>query len=1613
MGLLDLPVRRPVAVAMVFLGIALLGLVAWQRIPVELMPTLQGDSLYVSFGRRGAEPELIERDMLLPLDAKVSALPFVAETGGRVYGSSGRYWVRFEPGGDIKVRELELRRIAAAIKREHPRGSAWASVSSTESYTAAFGSFVMQVHVLGGSADRNALYDLTDQLLTPRFAAVPGVGRATTSGGARRQVTVRVDPQRAAAAGVTIMDVTEAVSRNIRSIYHAGSTESEGGRTDVLVDGRLPGMHALREARVLQGDAAKIRHGAAKIRHVADVEYGVAPNQSEFRINGESAVGIAIYQEEGANLIRLGRTLRQRVDELRAEIAPLGLDLVISVDAAESVEKQMSRLTKLGLSGYLIALLVLFLFLREWRAMAVVGLAVPVSLLGTLALLYVFDQTLNIISLVGLALSIGLLIDNSIVVYEAVLRRLECGLSPAGAARAGVRRTARAICAASLTTAVVFMPLLLIDLNTTSQEIAEILSVAILLPLAISLLVAIGLVPMLAHRLATTAALRRVASQRAKREESGGLRAPDPIRILFSGMLAAALRRPSALLACVIFAILITVAIALPAAIAMTGPQAENADEVQLNARFAKSRSSVAALSEAVGHVERALLKLDGVKDVFAYVGEEGASITVRLVDAEQRPASLTVSRVREVARQAAKRVRGFELLRPGEQRRRGKRGGLSGNMLEAFGGAPREVVLSGPESAPLQRLADDVVARLEMVPDVKRAWQRTRPGMDELWVEPNRRAFEAFGLTLDAVLPVLQVAGREGTRASNSFVMPSGRKIRVVIERAGAREPTGTRDIRRLRVHTDAGVVPLSALASIRQMPPPAMISHRNGRREMSVYYRLGDVPNAGAARQAIDKEIVAVTQSTPRASGYTVEIKEDDEQTEFVRKAVIPAILLLLLVLAIVLESLTLPLLVLLALPLTLLGATWLLLLTGTPIGLMTSAGVFMLIGITVNPAILLVDRMQQRIRGGWSAGAAALASVRERTRPVLTTSATTIAALWPLALSTGRENEHWPPFAIVVIGGLITSTLLTLLVMPVVFILLQRLDRLFGRVGPWLMAGWLAATLTTMLSLTLTEVITSLLWQTMTSILVGSALLAIAVLLFRRPELVEPDASHGPPLLDVRNLKKIYGLPGPLRRAIRAPSEFARQVVAQGGVVVGVGDFAWTDIVRRFAPGIILAAAPFAIAVQVHGGGWKLMLWLLGAAFAVRLLADIRRARGCADAAGALKPGGFEGALRILTPWLVLAAFCFWMVIRPRLAGDPQLAATIWPILAALLLGFGQWVRLSAVRQQRGVLPERATTGPLRHPRTLLRRWARRLGGLDLPAQPVQALTAVNFVVKKGMVGILGPNGAGKTTLLRQLAGILDPTRGTIALGGVPLGKVRRVLARWVGYLPQDAGLPGSLSPREYLSYFAALYELAPEIRRERVDALLREVGLEDKTDAKIKSLSGGQRQRVAVARTLLRLPPVIIVDEPTVGLDPRERIRFRNLLTRLAQDRIVLFSTHVVEDVAVSCERVLVFVKGRLIFDGEPAALADAAAGRVWETRSPIDAEFALPAGAILAEEAPAVAGGEVVRRLLAETAPATDATPLPARLEDGYLWLISGPASSTASSPATTAAGSAA
>src|SRR5690606_19993558 len=260
-SLVALPVRRPTATSMFFVGLVLLGLFAWYRIPVELMPALRGEQLVINFARPGSDPEVVEREILLPLGARVGELPGLTETWGEVNGARGRLMLEFERGTNIRVRELELAGIAAELARTQPEGT-FINVSSQD-FTA-FSRFAMIVHVTGG-ADQNALRDLVDQRIQPRIAALPGVSQVIATGGAPREVTVWIDPDRAAALGIRPESITRLLGQSVQRLRHLGGTERDGRRWPVVLDGRPEGVASIGDLRI---DPAR----PVLLRHVADIE---------------------------------------------------------------------------------------------------------------------------------------------------------------------------------------------------------------------------------------------------------------------------------------------------------------------------------------------------------------------------------------------------------------------------------------------------------------------------------------------------------------------------------------------------------------------------------------------------------------------------------------------------------------------------------------------------------------------------------------------------------------------------------------------------------------------------------------------------------------------------------------------------------------------------------------------------------------------------------------------------------------------------------------------------------------------------------------------------------------------------------------------------------------------------------------------------------------------------------------------------------------------------------------------------------------------------------------------------------------------------------------------
>ncbi|MDQ7086698.1 MAG: efflux RND transporter permease subunit [Acidobacteriota bacterium] len=832
------------------------------------------------------------------------------------------------------------------------------------------------------------------------------------------------------------------------------------------------------------------------------------------------------------------------------------------------------------------------------------------------------------------------------------------------------------------------------------------------------------------------------------------------------------------------------------------------------------------------GQVERRLLATAGVAGVSSFIQEGSGSLTIKLVEADKRPPQTSAaSLVARVERIAARELPGTEVLRPGDD----QGGGGEAQTTDLLGNGPARVRLSGPDAERLTRLGRELAARLEALEEVENAWVAGGGNPPELNIEPRREWLAALGLAPESILPALSAFRREGMVLPVGMVGRDGRETPVTLFREGRR--LDRRALETLPVGTPAGVTTLGVLSDVRVLPAAPVIRHRNGRREISVLYRLSrHLPEVGPRRLEIERQLQATVRSLALPRGYTLETETREAATGWFRKILVPVVLLLFAVLALTFESFSMPFLVLLALPLTLIGAAWSLIAAGMPADLMALVGTLALLGLTVNPAILLVDRMQQRSRSGtWGPGAAALAAVRERARPVLMTTVTTLAGLWPLALATGRENEIWPPFATVVMGGLAASTVLTLVVIPLAYVLLRRLDTLFGRLGPWVVLAWLGLTTAVVGPLFRSGAVSSLTWQIVTTVLVAACWLLSIALSWRREPPPEPKIEPGaPPRLEVRALTKLYGLPGPLRAALGARREFLERVEARGAR-------AWLpkDAVEPLARYALLAGATGYLAHAASAGLWKIVFLFVTAGWLGAWLKHLRRWRGKVDALGRETPGGAEGALALALPWAAWEIVLFRDVLAPWLEGRAGLGWRLAEaVLLALTLAIFQYGRHLATRAS----PARGS-GRRRSPPALeglARRWLAPAASAD----EVRALDHVEFDAERGMIGILGPNGAGKTTLLRLLAGILDPVTGVIRLGGEPLDGLRPRLARWLGYLPQDFGLPDNMTGREYLLYYALLYDIVPAAeRRERVDRLLEEVGLAEKADRRIAEYSGG--------------------------------------------------------------------------------------------------------------------------------------------------------------------------
>ena len=1065
MALSDLSIRRPVATAMLYLAVGVLGAVSFSRLPIDLLPDVSFPTLSVWTTYPDAGPAEVERFVTEPVEAVVSRVPAVRSVDSRSREGQSLVRLQFHWGTDMEFAMLHVRERLDNLAGSLPESSERPVILTSDPTNDP----IISLAITG--ANLAELRDLSDAVFKRRLEQLDGIAMAAITGGPVREIQVEVDADRLAVNGVSIARVTDALDR---ANYSApgGSIRRGRFRYSLRTLGEFQSVEELEDVVVARPEGG----GVVRLGDVARIFEGEAERETVARFNGEPAIGLLVYKEAGANTVRVADRVEEVLAQLRQEFPEVGIQVASS--QATFISDAILNVVQALLIGGVLAFLVLFLFLRDPRYPVAIGLAIPISVMAAFALCYLANVSLNVMSLGGLALGVGMLLDNSIVVLENVFRhREEEGRDAAESASVGASEVAGAITASTLTTIAVFGPVLYV--KGVAGALFTDLSLAVAFSLLASLLVALTLLPVIAARMGRGKLEKADESIEPAREVTGLLPirvarqigrvvknayrfVVDSIRITFAdlfgaiGRIMAAAFRPlldASDRAFGTFAgryerslkwslehrglVLLIAFGGLAAAVAgarllprgLMPDVDEGAFRVELNLPVG---TPLEVTAEAAGRLEAALLEMDGVEAVFSRAGRareaelatreltglNNAALDVRLVEGSRRVTDV-VDEFRTVVKGSGIDPRAVS-IETGRATSLGRALGV--------GEADLAVKIRGQELDSLVMVAEEVQDRIRDLPQIEDAridLQLTQP---ELEIEVNRAAAARYGLSVMQVADAIEayLRGAETDRPYTEF----SDKIDIRV-RLPESERQALADVMTLTLEG----VPIRELVTAREGYGPVEIRRTEQNRTVQVLadIRGGGIASAVEAVEAAVADVRLPTLTALRVGGENEEMRESFRSLLF---AFGLALFLVFLILAAKFESLIQPIVVLISVPLASIGAVAALALAGDGLNAMSGIGFVILIGIVVNDAIIKVDFINQKRAEGATKRHAILEAGRLRLRPILMTTITTVFGLLPMALGWGAGADLRAPLAVAVIGGLISATFLTLIVVPVAY-------------------------------------------------------------------------------------------------------------------------------------------------------------------------------------------------------------------------------------------------------------------------------------------------------------------------------------------------------------------------------------------------------------------------------------------------------------------------------------------------------------------------------------------------------------------------------------------------
>jgi HAE1 family hydrophobic/amphiphilic exporter-1 len=1015
-------IDRPVTMFMISAVIVLLGGISLVRLPVDLLPDLTFPSLTVRVGYAGVGPREIEETITRPIEQTVSAVAGLDQLNSTSAEGSSIVRLNFVWGTDLGEAADDLRSRIDRIRGRLPEDSDPPVIFKFDS-----SSWPIMTLAVQGEMDPVALRELAERTLSPRLERVNGVAAVNVQGGLRRQIRVDLSREKITALGLPVDRIVQVLRTENQNIPVGEINE---GSLTYLVrsQGQFTNLDEIRNMVVLNRAGVPVY-----MRDIAEVRDGTEDFRQFTRVNGKPGVQMRITKQSGENTVAISEAVHREVARINREVP--GVQLTVSNDSAVFIEQSIASVREAVMLGSVLVILIIFLFLRSWRSTLIICTSIPISIIGTFALLYFGGYTLNTMTFGGLALGVGMIVDASIVVLENTQRHLEMGKSRKQAAVEGSEEIWSAILASTLTHVAVFVPLFF--LTGFSSVLFKQLSVVVVFSLLMSLFVAVTLVPVLCSLL-----MSEHDEDAERTGVSGWLfrtsgRMLDGLDNRYAGFLGVALHHRPTVLA-VGTALFVLSILLFPLLKFELMPQTDEGEvrvdiELPVGTRIEQTQ---AALLDIEGRIRQTVPELvtlisqgGGGGGGFGGTSTHRGELTVQLTPKAERTRSNE-----QIAQDLRRQLTGI----PGVVSRARASGGSQLNRI--LGGnqdARLSLEIRGYDFEDAQRLVRQSEALLRTVPGVADVRKAREDGRPELAVRVDRDKAALFDLSVTSVADTLRT-NVAGTQAA--YFRERGQEYPIVV-RLRQQDREHISDVGDVLVSAPGNrVVPARSLLTVEPENSPVEIERKNQERIVRVNAELES--SLSEAVGAVEKRLPELEVPQDFQVGFGAELEEQIKAFTQLRYLLILAVILVYAVMASQYESFRDPFIIMFSIPLAAIGVVGTLLLTNTTFSLQAYIGVIMLAGIVVSNAILLVDYTSTlRKRDGMELFEAATTAGRTRLRPIVMTTLTTVLGLMPMAFEVGEGAELQAPLARVVIGGLIASTLITLVFVPTLYTIFEQ--------------------------------------------------------------------------------------------------------------------------------------------------------------------------------------------------------------------------------------------------------------------------------------------------------------------------------------------------------------------------------------------------------------------------------------------------------------------------------------------------------------------------------------------------------------------------------------------